>query len=104
MAVDKQARPPPPSGYEWKPLRLTADSGACDHVISPKDIYPGLVRAGLIKQTPAVNSVLYGCASGQPLPNLGEIKLDAMTKECHSISLIAQVVDVTKPLLSLRSV
>ena len=104
MAVEKQARPLPPMGYEWKPLRLTADSGACDHVIGPKDIYPGLVRAGLIKQTPAVHEVTYGCASGKPLPNLGEIKLDAMTQEYHSINLIAQVVDVTKPLLSLRKV
>ena len=62
-----------PAGCVWKLVKMTVDSGACDHVMNPdgEDISPR--RLGLIKPTAAsVAGVEYGSASGHSLVNEGE--------------------------------
>jgi hypothetical protein len=90
-----------PKGYKWIRIKMTADSGACEHVIARK--YLSVSLANEIKSTAAVTQgVKYSAANGHTLKNEGEIKLGGMTQEGNSVELSLQVVDVMKPLLSIR--
>jgi hypothetical protein len=82
----------------WQEVKLTVDSGACDHVINPAQ-----VSQKINTDTPAVrNEVTYRSASGHPLPNLGEVKLQGTTQEGGELELTMQVAGVKKPLASVR--
>jgi len=60
-----------PPGCEWQALSVTVDSGACDHVLPPKE-----ANLKEVKITEAVRqNVHYTTANGSKIPNLGEIKV-----------------------------
>jgi len=87
-----------PQGQGWEEIKVTVDSGACDHVI-PKQT----VRPEDIKITDAVRKgVTYFTANGQPLPNEGEVNVSGRTREGHALGLTMQVAGVKKPLASVR--
>ena len=87
-----------PPGHVWQELKVTMDSGACDHVLNPKD-----VDASEVNITDAVRrGVTYSCAGGLSLPNLGEVRIDGMTGEGQELNLTMQLAGVKKPLASVR--
>ena len=89
----------PKSGYEWVPIKMTPDSGACEHVGNPR----GLAGLGKVKLTEAVKQgVTYGTASGHSIPNLGQLDLSVMTGDGINTELSLQMADVTKTLLSVK--
>ena len=75
---------------------LTVDSGPADSV------YPrSWIRAALIMISKGFREGLhYIAASGTRIPNQGEFNLKFWTKEGVSASLIFQVADINKPLMS----
>ena len=79
-------------------MSIAVDSGACDNVIGPDDI-PEYREC--IKETP--DSLRGGCfvsASGEEIPNFGEVTLPLVTRE-HGIKAVKfQAAGVAKPLLS----
>ena len=82
----------------WQEIKMTVDSGACDHVIPPKQVCQTVEV-----DTPAVrNAVTYCSASGHPLPNLGEVKVQGETNSGGNLELTMQVAGVKKPLASVR--
>jgi len=93
----KPGQPAPP-GYEWQTLKLTVDSGACDHVVPPQAVHPEE-----IKITEAVRQgVTYTAANGSTIPNLGEVRVAGITEEDAHLNLTFQVAGVKKPLGSVR--
>ena len=82
-------------------IKLTVDSGACDHVIPPH-----LVSQPINKNTSAVRSGLaYSSASGHRLPNLGEVKVQGEVADAPNdggIELTMQVAQVKNPLASVK--
>ena len=82
-------------------IKLTVDSGACDHVIPPH-----LVSQPINKNTPAVKSGLaHSSASGHRLPNLGEVKVQGEVADAPNeggIELTMQVAQVKNPLASVK--
>ena len=82
-------------------IKLTVDSGACDHVIPPH-----LVSQPINKNTSAVKSGLaYSSASGHRLPNLGEVKVQGEVADAPNeggIELTMQVAQVKNPLASVK--
>ena len=80
----------------WVKLTGTVDSGCVDHVV-PKDCLPG------VKLEPSQMSKAgkgYRSATSQGIPNLGQKHLKAKTREGHKKTVVVQVADVTKPLIS----
>ena len=87
------------SDVQTRELRVTIDSGACDHVISPNEVDCSKIKT----DTDAVKqSVTYYTASGQPLPNLGEINVLGSIAEGSELSMTMQVAGVNKTLASVR--
>ena len=85
---------------QWKLIKLTVDSGACDHVLNKTEI-PGAV----IKETEAVRKgVTYTSACGTVIRNLGEIDIEAVTEDGVNLDLTAQVADVKQPLAAVRKI
>jgi len=87
-----------PEGMKWQTLRMTVDSGACDHVVNPKEL-----STVEIKQTVASGSS-YVSASGDEIKNLGEATLDATTKDGNKLALAVQLAEVNKNLAAVRKI
>ena len=76
---------------------LTADSGAGDSVI-PKC----MVNSKKIRPSPGSRRGLhYVSATDHRIPNVGEISLEFQTDEGQSETIVFQVADVNKPLMSI---
>ena len=89
----------PKPGFEWIPIKMTPDSGACEHVGNPKQF----ASFSEVKLTSAVKQgVKYGTASGHSIPNLGQVDLDVITDDGANTQLSLQMADVTKTLLSVK--
>ena len=80
----------------WRKMKVTVDSGAAESVIPPDviDNYP------LIQHK---DDIYYGTASGEPLKNLGELKLPMVTPSRRLKGMTFQACDVTKPLASVAN-
>jgi hypothetical protein len=82
----------------WPEIKVTVDSGACDHVISPE-----LVNTDRVRVTDSVrNGLTYRTASRHVLPNLGETTVAGVTGTGHPINMTMQVAGVNKALASVR--
>ena len=86
--------PPAAEGFQWKEVRVTVDSGACEHVI-PVDYLKGTDVEFSEAQKAGVS---YYDASGNPLPNLGEQHVVGFTSQGKVVNMAMQVCGVTKPL------
>ena len=83
---------------EWRCLSIAVDSGACENVIGPDDI-PGYQDD--IKETAeSLKGESFVSASGEEIPNYGEVTLPLVTREHGIKALRFQAAGVAKPLLS----
>ena len=81
---------------KFEEIRITADSGAVDHV-APSDIARGVP----IRETRASKQgVHYVAAIGSTIKNEGEKKISAYTEEGTPIDMTWQIAGVKKPLAS----
>ena len=85
---------------EWEEITLALDSGATETVIPP-DILAGheLREGALFKR-----GVEYEVANGVQIPNMGEREFVGVTENGAQRSILAQVCDVNRGLLSVRKV
>ena len=76
---------------------LTADSGVADPVIPKR-----MVNAKKIRPSPGSRRGLhYVSATDHRIPNVGEISLEFQTDEGHAETIVFQVADVNKPVVSI---
>ena len=85
---------------EWEEVKLALDGGATETVIPP-DILEGVeLRQG----GPYKRGVEYEAANGVQIPNLGEREFTGVTAEGSMKSVVSQVCDVNRGLLSVRKI
>ena len=76
------------------------DSGACDSVIDPKDLPE---YADSVRETKAsINEENFIDASGNDIPNYGELKFPIITREQTMRGVVFQAAGVAKGLLSVE--
>ena len=86
---------------EWTKLSLAVDSGACESVIDAAEQVPGYE----VQVTRASKSgLVYASATGEEMPNLGEVFLPMLTKENTKRSMKMQVAEVSRPLASVKRI
>ena len=84
----------------WTCISLAVDSGACDNVIDMDDL-PGY--ADFVRETMASkNGINFVSASGDPIPNFGEVKVPMFTREGTCRGMTFQAAGVAKPLGSVK--
>ena len=83
---------------DWKRLSLTDDSGACDNVVDPRDL-PGYILKGTKESR---NGETFVTASGNPIPQLGEMEATIYIDGGILRKLRTQCTTVSKPLLSVK--
>ena len=76
---------------------ITADSGAGDPVIPRRMVNSKKVRPSAGSR----RGLHYVSATDHRIPNVGEINLEFQTEEGYDESIIFQVADVNKPLMSI---
>jgi hypothetical protein len=85
----------------WKKLSMAVDSGACENVIDASEEVPDYK----IKESKASKmGVKYASATGEEIPNLGEVLLPMMTMEGTKRSMRMQAAEVSKPLASVKRI
>ena len=95
-AVDRKEEPV--SEMTWTTLKMTMDSGACDHVVHPKEL-----KTVQVKKT-AASGTSYMSASGNEIKNLGEADINAYTPEGYHLELAVQLAEVNKNLAAVRKI
>ena len=86
--------------YEgFKKLEVLVDSGAAASVMPQRYVEDREVTAG----EAAKKGVHYVAADGGRIPNLGEVKVNLLTKEKEKATVTFQVADVHKPILSVSA-
>ena len=87
-------------GQEWKRISIVVDSGACENVIDP-EMAPGYPA----RDTPASKAGhAFTAANGDPIPNLGSVRLPIVIGEGSSKILNFCAAEVTKPLPSVNKI
>ena len=89
-----------PRGEGWVKIRAVVDSGAGQSV-GPRSL------ADPSKIKPSAGSKAGQCftsASGDSLPNEGELVLAAVSEDGRSMQATFQVADITRPLLSVSKI
>ena len=82
----------------WTCMSIAVDSGACDSVLGPKSIPQ---YEDQIKETDAsLKGEGYVSATGEEIPNYGELHLPVITRERALKKIVFQAAGVAKPLLS----
>jgi len=82
---------------KWTSMKLTVDSGACDHVLCPQQA-PTPIKPSAA----SFKGVRYLAASGHEMPNLGEVLVRGLTREGNELGMTMPVAEVQKPLCSVR--
>ena len=85
---------------EWEEVKLAVDSGDRETVIPPDILEDVELRQG----APHKRGVEYEVANGVQIPNLGEREFTGVTAEGSMKSVVAQVCDVNRGLLSVRKI
>ena len=77
-------------------MRATVDSGAAESVLPPSDNhnYPVVQHK---------DEIFYGTASGEPLRNLGQVRIPMVTPSRKLKGMTFQTCDVIKPLASVAN-
>jgi hypothetical protein len=84
----------------WRCLSIAVDSGACDNVIGPDNIPE--YRDDIQETADSIRGDCFISASGEDIPNYGELTLPMITRE-HGIKAVKfQAAGVAKPLLSVE--
>ena len=82
----------------WQCLSVAVDSGACDNVIDPKDV--GAYEESVKETEASINEENFLAANGEEIPNYGELKVPAITRERTLRGITFQAAGVSKGLLS----
>ena len=86
--------------YEgFKKLEVLVDSGAAASVMPQRYVDDRVITKG----EAAKKGVHYVAADGGRIPNLGEVRVNLLTKEKEKASVTFQVADVHKPILSVSA-
>ena len=85
---------------KWKCISIAVDSGACDSVISPEELPAYTNRIRETKDSKSGNDFI--SASGDPIPNYGELTVPMFTRESTSRAMKFQAAGVAKPLGSVK--
>ena len=81
-------------------ISIAVDSGACDNVISPEELP---AYSDMITETRASkNGEDFVSASGDVIPNYGELRIPMVTRENTTRGMIFQAAGVAKPLGSVK--
>ena len=84
--------------YGWVCMSIAVDSGACDNVIGPKNIPQ--YEAHIAETADSINGEGFVSASGEEIPNFGQVVLPIVTRERSLKTITFQAAGVAKPLLS----
>ena len=85
---------------EWRKISTAVDSGAIESVIDAEAV-PGYE----VRETPASKAgVTYVSATGEDIPNLGEVILPFLTNERTKRAMKMQAAEVTRPLASVKRI
>ena len=80
---------------QWRRVALAVDSGSCETVADPCQI------PCQVKETDASRrGACFASATGEPIPNMGEMTMPMLTREGSYRSMKVQAAPVTKPLAS----
>ena len=79
-------------------MSIAVDSGACENVIGPKSIPQ--YEAHIAETADSINGEGFISASGEEIPNFGEVILPIVTRERNLKTITFQAAGVAKPLLS----
>jgi hypothetical protein len=87
------------SSKKWTRLSIAVDSGACDSVIDP-----GQVPSVQLVETKGSLSGEddFQSATGEPIPNLGELRIPMLTRERTTRGMLFTGAPVAKPLASVK--
>ena len=83
---------------KWRRLEVAVDSGACDSVINPDDLPDHPVR----ETVASMNGEQYASATGDPIPNMGEISALMLTREETMRAMNFTAAPLAKPLAAVK--
>ena len=83
---------------KWVKLSIAIDSGACDSVIDPRHV----PYNDLIPTTGSANGEDFQSATGEPIENLGELRLGFLTREQSLRGMTFTGAPVSQPLGSVK--
>ena len=84
---------------KWTRVSMAVDSGACDSVADPSQV------PCEVKETEASRrGQQFASATGEPIPNLGEMMMPMLTREGSLRNMRVQAAPVTKPLASVMRI
>ena len=98
IAIEREGAKAVKQDEEWGEIKLAADSGPTDTVISPGDLPHIELREG----APYKRGVEYEITNGLFSRDLGEKQFVGVTAEGETQSVVAQVVDVSQNSLSVK--
>ena len=84
----------------WRRVSIAVDSGACDNVISPDDV----PEQPVVESAASKKGENFYSATGEPIPNLGDIKLPMITREGTARGMLMRAAPVSKPLASVKRI
>ena len=86
----------------WRRRRISiaVDSGACDNVISPDDV----PEQQVVESSGSKKGENFYSATGEPIPNLGDIKLPMIMREGTARGMLMRAAPVSKPLASVKKI
>ena len=84
----------------WRRVSIAIDSGACDNVIAPDDVPAHQV----IETMESKMGENFQSATGEPIPNLGNIKLPLYLREGMVKGMTMKAAPVAKPLGSVKRI
>ena len=85
---------------KWKCISIAVDSGACDSVINPDELPAYTDKILETKDSKEGNDFV--SASGDPIPNYGELTIPMFTRESTTRAMKFQAAGVAKPLGSVK--
>ena len=84
----------------WRRISIAVDSGACDNVISPDDV----PEQEVVESAGSKKGENFYSATGEPIPNLGDIKLPMIMREGTARGMLMRAAPVSKPLASVKKI
>ena len=84
----------------WRRIAIAVDSGACDNVISPDDV----PEQKVMESSGSKKGENFYSATGEPIPNLGDIKLPMIMREGTARGMLMRAAPVSKPLASVKKI
>jgi len=84
----------------WRRVAIAIDSGACDSVISPEEVPEHEVH----ESPESRRGENFQSATGEPIPNLGDIRLPMYLREGSVRGMVMKAAPVTKPLGSVKRI